>query len=64
MRNFREIKKKKALQMCSSLHRCPVGEPGGGSFTGTSEEKENVYLGSFFLYPEDIKVKSGGHLKL
>jgi len=29
-----------------SLHRDPVGEPGGGSFAGTSERKGRVYLGS------------------
>jgi hypothetical protein len=35
MRNL--ICKKKAFQMGRSLHRGPVGEPGGGLFTGTSE---------------------------
>jgi len=30
-----------------SLHRGPVGEPGGGSFAGTFARKEVVYLGSF-----------------
>jgi len=42
--------------MDSSPHRGPVGEPGGGSFTGTLErKKKNAYLGSFFLGPEKIK---------
>ena len=29
------------------LHRGPAGVPGGGSFAGTFERKEVVYLGSF-----------------
>ena len=36
-----------ALWMSLSLHRCPTGEPRGGSFAGTFERKEVVYLGSF-----------------
>ena len=55
---------KKALWTGSSLHRAPVGETGGGSFTGNFLEKENAYLGSFFFYPEDIKSLSWGHLEL
>ena len=35
-----------------SLHRGPVGDSGGGSFF---KVKENAYLGSFFLDPEDIE---------
>jgi len=30
-----------------SLHRGPAGELGGGSFAGTFERKEVVYLGFF-----------------
>jgi hypothetical protein len=46
------------------LHRGPVGEPGGGSFTGTFERKEKrIWVP--FLDPEAIKIfKSGGHLEL
>jgi len=38
-----------------SLHRNPVGEPGGGSFAGTFERKKN-YIWVSFLDPEDIKI--------
>jgi len=41
---------KKALQMGNSLHWGPVGEPGGGSFTGTFEKKKCV-SGFPFLGP-------------
>jgi hypothetical protein len=37
---------------------------GGGLFAGTLKEKERAYLGFLFLDPEDIKVKSDGHLEL
>ena len=40
-----------------SLHRGPVGEPGGGSFAGTFERKE-MYIWVPFLDPEDIKILS------
>ena len=40
-----------------SLHRGPVGEPGGGSFDGTSERKVK-YIGVPLLDPEDIKILS------
>jgi hypothetical protein len=47
-----------------SLHRGPVGEPGGGSFAGTFERKEK-YIWVPFLDLEAIKIfKSGGHLEL
>jgi hypothetical protein len=47
--------------MGSCLHRGPVGEPEGGSFTGTLERKrENAYLVSFLLDPEDIKIEVWG----
>jgi len=41
--------------MGSSLHRGPVGEPGGGSFSGTLERKRKCISGFLFLDPEDIK---------
>ena len=41
--------------MGSSLHRGPVGEAGGVRVPGLLREKENAYLGPFFLDPEDIK---------
>ena len=37
---------RKALDTGLSLHRGPVGEPGGDSLAGT-REKRIVYLGSF-----------------
>jgi hypothetical protein len=40
-----------ALQTGLSLHRGPVGEPGGGSFAGTFERKEK-YIWVPFLDPE------------
>ena len=43
--------------MVISLHRGPVGEPGGGSFAGTFERKEK-YIGVPFLDPEVIKMLS------
>jgi hypothetical protein len=42
-----------------SLHRGPVGEPGGGSFAGTFERKEK-YIWVPFLDPEAIKILSLG----
>jgi hypothetical protein len=44
-----------------SLTRKPtsLGEPGGGSFTGTFERREK-YIWVPFLDPEDIKVLSLG----
>jgi hypothetical protein len=36
-----------ALQMGISLHRGPVGETGGGSFTKNFGKKEKAYLSSF-----------------
>jgi len=50
--------------MGSSLHRGPVGETGGVSLLGLLREIECVYLGSFFLDPKYINIKSGGHLEL
>ena len=41
--------------MCSSLHRGPVGEPGGVCLLELLREKENAYLGSFLLDPKDTK---------
>jgi len=41
--------------MGSSLHRDRVGEPGGGSYTGTFERKRKCISGFLFLDPEDIK---------
>ena len=48
--------------MGSSLPRGPVGEPGEVCLLQLLREKENAYLGSFSMDPEDIK--PGGHLKL
>jgi hypothetical protein len=42
-----------ALQVDLSLHRGPVGEPGGGSFAGTFERQEQ-YIWVPFLDPEVI----------
>jgi hypothetical protein len=42
-----------------SLHRAPVGDPGGGSFAGTSERKEKCVWVPF-LDPETIKILSLG----
>ena len=41
--------------MVISLHRGPVGEPGGGSFARTFERKEKYILVPF-LDPEAIKI--------
>jgi len=38
---------RKALDTGISLHRGPVGEPGGDSLAGTFERKRMVYLGAF-----------------
>ena len=48
-----------ALQTGLSLHRGPVGEPGGGSFTRTFERKE-AYIWVLFLDSEAIKILSQG----
>jgi len=40
-------------------HEGPVGEPGGGSFSGTFERKEK-YMWVPFLDPEAIKILSLG----
>jgi hypothetical protein len=42
-----------------SLHRGPVGEPGGGSFAGTFERKEK-YIWVPFFHLEAIKILSLG----
>ena len=42
-----------------SLHRGPVGEPGGGPSAGTFERKEK-FIWVPFLDPEDIKILSLG----
>jgi hypothetical protein len=44
-----------ALQTGLPLNRGPVGEPGGGSFSGTFERKEK-YIWVPFLDPEVIKI--------
>ena len=41
--------------MGSSLHRGPVEEPEGVRLLRLLRKKDNAYLGSFFLDPEDIK---------
>jgi len=49
------MRKKWPSKTGSSLHRSPVGEPGGGLFTGTFERKRKFVSGFLFLDPEDIK---------
>ena len=39
--------------MDSCLHRGPVGEPGGGSFTGTSDRTRKCISGFLFLGPRE-----------
>jgi hypothetical protein len=46
-----------ALYMGVSLHKGPVGEPGGGSFAGTFQRKEK-YIWVSFLNLEAIKILS------
>jgi len=41
--------------MGSSLHRSPIWEPGGVHLLGLSRVKEDAYLSSFSMDPEDIK---------
>jgi hypothetical protein len=41
--------------MGSSVHRGPVGEPGGVCLVGPLKEKEKAYLDSFSMDPEVIK---------
>ena len=48
-----------ALWADLSLHRGPVGEPGGSSFAGTSERQEK-YIWVPFLDLEAIKILSLG----
>jgi hypothetical protein len=48
-----------ALRADLSLHRGPVGEPGGGYFAGTFERQEK-YVWVPFLDPEAIKILSMG----
>jgi hypothetical protein len=46
---------RKVLDMGISLHRGPVGEPGGDSLAGTFERQgQNTWV--TFLVPEDIKI--------
>ena len=44
-----------------SLHTGPNGEPEGGSFVGTFEREEVVYLGAFLGPRGYSKFMSGGH---
>ena len=47
------------------LYRGPVGEPGGGSFTGTFERKKGLHIWVPFSWTQrTLKVKCGGHLEL
>jgi hypothetical protein len=62
MRSLRDMQN--ALQTSISLRRVPVGEPGGGSFAGTFDRKEGVYLGSFLGHRGHYDSKSGGHLNI
>jgi len=48
-----------SLDMGISLHRSPIGEPGGDSFAGTFERK-GQYIWVSFLDPEDIKILNLG----
>ena len=41
-----------------------MGNMEGVCYWDFLREKENAYLDSFFLEPEDIKSLSGGHLQL
>jgi len=54
---------KKALLMGSSLHRGSVGEPSGGSYTGTFERKRKCIYGFLSWTQRTLKL-SGGHLEL
>jgi len=42
--------------MGSSPHTGPVGEDGGGSFTGTFMRKRKLIYGFIFSNSEDIKI--------
>jgi hypothetical protein len=53
---------RKALDTGISLHRGPIGEPGGDSLAGTLERK-GYYIYVPFLDPEDIRILSRGHLE-
>jgi len=50
---------RKALDTGISLHRGPIGKPGGDSLAGTFERK-GQYIWVPFLDPEDIKILSLG----
>jgi len=49
------MEKKDPVNEQLSLHRGPVGEPGGCLFTGTFERKRKCISGFLFMHPEDIK---------
>jgi len=53
-----------ALSTGISLHRGPVGEPGGVSFVGIFERKERIYLGSFLGPRGHYDLKFWGNLEL
>jgi hypothetical protein len=61
MRSLRDLQN--ALSTSISLHRGPVGEPGGGSFTPTFERKVKARLSSFLWPRGHSYFKSGGHLE-
>jgi hypothetical protein len=50
--------------MGSSLHRGPVGEPGGDLSTGPFERKRKWISGVLFSELRTLKVTSGGHMEL
>jgi len=50
---------RKTMNMSTSLHRGPVGEPGGDLLAGTFERK-GEYIWVPFLDPEDIQILSLG----
>jgi len=58
-RGFWETRKMPCKRVSLSLHRGPVGEPGGGSFAGTFERKAKC-VWFVFLDLEAIKILSLG----
>jgi len=57
MRSSRDMQN--ALLTGISLHRSPVGEPGGGSFAGIFEKGKKKYIWVPLLDPEVIKICLG-----
>jgi hypothetical protein len=55
MRNLRDVKKKKSCKWAALSIGALLGNLERVHLLGRLREKENAYLGSFFLDPEDIK---------